>query len=1000
MKFLICLSCLLFSSFSYSQEKVEVVIASGLDWAVFSAISADKKLVAKGVLTSCSVWDAKTGRLIRNIQYSDDLTKQGDTMWFSQDNLTLNIKMPMSNDKFEVNVKTGESKFVKGAPMDYTNFVYKYSNRQKSTAHLYSNNMKDISFKSPDNKTTIVYKKIKNPVGSSTTMPHAFAMYLKRDGNKVGPLDTVYSASFVFSEDSKYLFAEQSIYSLDLNKKMAELKTVPFSGRSVSFLPGTRTPVTSGVDGITIWDFPKVRNIALPNLINFKSSNDGNLLVCEYLNRKTDKRHFKTYDLEKDKWVGKVFKVQESAYVLDQSPKGDKFAYIEMKKVPGSEFETSYKVNVVDHVNAKLLNSYDYANKAFFTNEPNKIIVDSLGFNWFKRDMVTGESSRFPTEGVEMATYLFGVSQEHNYLFGSTNHEIEPAVYGTKFMVWDATTGKVVFEHVDKSHTLGAGQVSKDNKYVCYSSATHNNILVFDFKTGAKLFEFEGHGSLVEEARFSDDSKRLITSSLDGTRRIWNIEKGTPMVSLISTGPKDFAIVTPEQYYYATKGAKKMIHFVKGIDIFPFGQFDLKYNRPDLIIQSLEASNFEMIEPFKKAYEKRLKKMGFTEDMLDGEFNLPLASITNENDIPFVTDVNKLNINISASDQKFNLDRLIVRVNEVPVNGREGITVAQKLSKEVTQSLELELSQGRNLIEVSALNAKGVESLTHSVTVNYEGAQLSKPTLHVYAIGVSKYQESNFNLDYAAKDAQDLVNLFDSKNLGFMDVKTHLITNEEVNVKKIEDLKVELEKTKVDDIVCMFYAGHGVLDADLNYFIASNDMDFNNPAEKGIPYDSFEDLMDGIPARRKLMMLDACHSGEIDKDELVAVEDDLGSDGNDNDLTFRAVNSTTTKNLGLSNSFELMKELFTDLRKSSGTVIISSAGGLEFAIEGGEWNNGVFTYSFISGLTEMKADVNKDGRVMLGEMNEYIREAVYELTKGRQQPTNRAEVLESDWRLW
>jgi WD40 repeat protein len=1000
MKFLFCLLFLTSASYSFSQEKVEVVIASGLDWAVFSAISSDKRLVAKGVLTSCSVWDAKTGRLIRNIQYSSDLTKQGDTMWFSPDNLTLNIKMPMSNDKFQVDVRTGKSEFVKGAAMDYTNFVYKFSNRQKSTSHLYSNNMKDLTFKSPDNKTTIIYKKIKNPVGSSTTMPHAFEMYLKSDGAKVGPLDTVYSASFVFSEDCKYLFAEQSIYNLDLNKKMAELKTVPFSGRSVSFLPGTRIPVTSGIDGITIWDFPKVRNISLPNLINFKSSNDGNLLICEFLNRKTDQRNYKTYDLEKDKWVGKVLKVQESSYVLDQSPNGDNFAYIEMKKVPGTEFQTNYKVKVVDHKSAKVLKTFDYANKAFFLDEPNKIIVDSLSVTWFKKDLITGESSRFPTEGVELATYLFGVSQEHNYLFGSSNHEIKPGVYGTKFMVWDATSGKLVFENVDESHTLGAGQVSKDKKYVCYSSATNNNVFIFDFKTGTKLFELEGHGSLVEEARFSDDAKRLITSSLDGTRRIWNLESGTPMVSLISTGPKDFAIVTPDQYYYATKGAKKMIHFVKGIDIFPFGQFDLKYNRPDLIIQSLEASNFEMIEPFRKAYEKRLKKMGFTEDMLDGQFNLPMATITNENDIPFVTDLNTLKIDVSASDEKFNLDRLIIRVNEVPVNGREGITVAEKSSKEISQSLELELSQGRNVIEVSALNSKGVESLTHSVTVNYESENVNKPTLHVYAIGVSKYQQDNFNLEYAAKDAQDLVNLFDSKNLGFMDVKTHLITNEEVNVKTIEALKADLEKTKVDDIVCMFYAGHGVLDADLNYFIASNDMDFTNPAEKGIPYDSFEDLMDGIPARRKLMMLDACHSGEIDKDELVAVEEDLGSDGSDGDLTFRAVNSTTTKNLGLSNSFELMKELFTDLRKSSGTVIISSAGGLEFAIEGGEWNNGVFTYSFISGLTEMKADENKDGRIMLGEMNEYIREAVFELTKGRQQPTNRAEVLESDWRLW
>jgi uncharacterized caspase-like protein len=648
----------------------------------------------------------------------------------------------------------------------------------------------------------------------------------------------------------------------------------------------------------------------------------------------------------------------------------------------------------------KVTKSFNHADRGYFTNESNKIIIDSLGFKWFKRDLETGEQKPFPTQGMTPSTYIFGVSQQHNYLFGSTSHPISELVYGNKMTVWNSTTGDIAFEVVNKGMSLSAGQVSKDEKYVCFASSTNNNIYVHNMQTGEELFQLEGHTNLVEEARFSDDSKRLITFAIDGTRRIWNLEKGTPMVSLISTSEKDFAIVTPDQYYYATKGAKKMIHFVKGLDIFPFAQFDLKYNRPDIIIQNLEASNMEMIEPFRKAYLKRISKMGFTEEMLDGEFLLPIASLSNEAEIPFVSDTKVLSLDVAALDENFNLDRIIIRVNEVPINGRKGISVSNMNANNIERKIDIELSKGKNSIEISAMNEKGVESLAHSVSVNYEGESDVKPTLHLYAIGVSKYEQDNFNLEYAAKDAEDIVKLFSSASLGFMDVETHLLTNEQVTVEAIEDLKAELEKTKVDDIVCLFYAGHGVLDAELNYFIASSNMDFNKPSEKGIPYDTFENLMDNIPARRKLMMIDACHSGEIDKDELVQIESDLENETGDNDLTFRAVNSTTTKNLGLSNSFELMKELFTDLRKSSGTVIISSAGGLEFAIEGGEWNNGVFTYSFISGLSELKADANKDGKIMLGEMNEYIRDAVFELTKGRQQPTNRAEVLQSDWRLW
>ena len=134
-------------------------------------------------------------------------------------------------------------------------------------------------------------------------------------------------------------------------------------------------------------------------------------------------------------------------------------------------------------------------------------------------------------------------------------------------------------------------------------------------------------------------------------------------------------------------------------------------------------------------------------------------------------------------------------------------------------------------------------------------------------------------------------------------------------------MKKELLTTNVDDAVCIFFAGHGLLDVDLNYFLASHDIDFKNPSQKGIPYAVLEDLLNDIPARKKLVLIDACHSGEIDKDEVVLVENNTENVEN---LQFRAVTSTTVKTVGLSSSFELMKELFTDIRKSSGAMIISS----------------------------------------------------------------------------
>ena len=95
-----------------------------------------------------------------------------------------------------------------------------------------------------------------------------------------------------------------------------------------------------------------------------------------------------------------------------------------------------------------------------------------------------------------------------------------------------------------------------------------------------------------------------------------------------------------------------------------------------------------------------------------------------------------------------------------------------------------------------------------------------------------------------------------------------------------------------------------------------------------------------------------------------------------------------------------MKELFTDFRRSTGAVVISSAGGGEYAYEGDKWKNGVFTYSLIDGLSSKNADKNNDKEITVSELKDYISERVQKLTNGKQNPTSRKENLEFDFRVW
>ena len=157
-------------------------------------------------------------------------------------------------------------------------------------------------------------------------------------------------------------------------------------------------------------------------------------------------------------------------------------------------------------------------------------------------------------------------------------------------------------------------------------------------------------------------------------------------------------------------------------------------------------------------------------------------------------------------------------------------------------------------------------------------------------------------------------------------------------------------------------------------------------------------MLDAIPARQKLLLLDACHSGEIDKPEVEQVEKDVVLKKN---VKFRAFNTQlSSKSIGMKSSFELMKTFFVDLRRGTGATVISSASGVELAWEGDRWNNSVFTYCLLSGLQERKADLNKDGKIMVSELQAFLATAVVKETEGHQQPTMRVENISNDWRVW
>jgi uncharacterized caspase-like protein len=218
-----------------------------------------------------------------------------------------------------------------------------------------------------------------------------------------------------------------------------------------------------------------------------------------------------------------------------------------------------------------------------------------------------------------------------------------------------------------------------------------------------------------------------------------------------------------------------------------------------------------------------------------------------------------------------------------------------------------------------------------------------------------------------------------------------------------------LQQARVNDLAVVFAAGHGMTDAKQNYYFGTWDIDPAQPQVSGLPYEDFEGLLDGIPALQKMLLIDTCFSGEIDKDEpTVVAQSASGSDGTVKMRAFKAqrgvsVVADSGSGTAAQTSADLVRfqqDWFADLRRGTGAVVISSASGNEYALEGEQWHNGVFTYALLNGLKNHAADTNNDGAVTVSELQGYVIEQVRKLTEGGQNPTVRRENLDYDFAVF
>ena len=145
------------------------------------------------------------------------------------------------------------------------------------------------------------------------------------------------------------------------------------------------------------------------------------------------------------------------------------------------------------------------------------------------------------------------------------------------------------------------------------------------------------------------------------------------------------------------------------------------------------------------------------------------------------------------------------------------------------------------------------------------------PFTHGYAlvIGVGKYQHmSQHNVPIAARDAQAVAAALQNPAVcGYPGEQVLTLTDENASrVAVLAALDSLSAKLTAESTLLLFFVGHGVYGTDGNYYLTTHDSQLQGKQVKagtGVSEAELLDKLRQIKAKRMLLVINACHSGEL-----------------------------------------------------------------------------------------------------------------------------------------
>jgi EAL domain-containing protein (putative c-di-GMP-specific phosphodiesterase class I) len=217
-------------------------------------------------------------------------------------------------------------------------------------------------------------------------------------------------------------------------------------------------------------------------------------------------------------------------------------------------------------------------------------------------------------------------------------------------------------------------------------------------------------------------------------------------------------------------------------------------------------------------------------------------------------------------------------------------------------------------------------------------------------IGVSDCQAGLDSLPSSTRDVEALAQVLQDPAIGeFHQVKT--LFNPDLQTMQSE-IEVLFTEAKRDDLVVMYFSGHGIKDDTGKLYFATSGTrkGRENQLVKAtmVPASYVHDLMNNCRAKRQAIILDCCFSGAFDPN--LAVKDD--------------------------NSVDLQGQLGAE-----GSVVMASSSHIQLSFGQKEESSlSVYTACLVDGLRTGEPDLDQDGEISAQDLHQYVSRKVRELS--------------------